>query len=585
MNNYAIAEKASFGTPEQKGNITIYPSVSPEKLRTMHGHKRKVAAYVRVSTESTQQEGSLALQKEYYESHIKNNPEYEFVGIYEDDGISATSVEKRKGFLKMIEDCKAEKINLILTKSISRFARNLGDLLRYVNVLNSLKSPVEVYFEADRLSTFGATGEVLLTVLGLCAQEESRLKSASIIWAVDNLFKQGKFYAFPILGYDKEKGRDKPLIINEKEAKTVRLCYAMTVMGYSFSEIAKTMTMLGLKSKLGNVRWTVGGVVALLSNEKNAGDLKARKTVTIDYKSHKSKKNEGEKPQYYVEGHHEPIVPPLAYEVALKIIEKRKGNNDGIPCLQAVPEGALKGFVIVNKSVRGYNLNDYMEASHSVCEEEDSSEISISADKASIFDFRTYDTVSTLLFDSHIKPFCSIKDNKISFNVACRKVLGAEKAEILFHPTKAILAIRSSAYEKNSQNMFITKPIHLSQFVPVALEAAGLKSGYRYRIFGTRRAKNDENMMLFDLLNAEILPEEKDCYILPDKHAKRYGDGYYENLAACDLHKIDFEGLWQALHESRPTGSLAGKIVELTEFCQTSLTGFGIHKKDNIIIS
>ena len=133
-------QKTTFGTPEQKGNVTIYPAVSVETLRTAHGRKIRVAAYVRVSTDSMQQESSIVLQREYFENQIKNNPEYEFVGIYEDDGVTATSVEKRKGFLKIMEDCKAGKIDLILTKSISRFARNTGDMLYYVNLLNSLNT-------------------------------------------------------------------------------------------------------------------------------------------------------------------------------------------------------------------------------------------------------------------------------------------------------------------------------------------------------------------------------------------------------------------------------------------------------------
>jgi len=180
--------KTSFGTPEQRGNVTIYPALPAEMLRATRGGKTKVAAYVRVSTDSIQQEGSLELQKNYYETHIKSNIEYEFVKIYEDDGVTATNVEKRKGFLKMINDCKAGKIDLILTKSISRFARNLGDLLHYINTLNALNPPVEIRFEADRISTFGVAGEILITVLGLVAQEESRLKSEAITWAIDRLF-------------------------------------------------------------------------------------------------------------------------------------------------------------------------------------------------------------------------------------------------------------------------------------------------------------------------------------------------------------------------------------------------------------
>jgi hypothetical protein len=341
---------------------------------------------------------------------------------------------------------------------------------------------------------------------------------------------------------------------------------------------------LGLKSKSGRVRWTANGVVALLSNEKNAGDLRARKTITRSYKTQKSKKNEGEKPQYYARGHHEGIVPPLAYDVALRIIKNRRGNVPGIPCLKAVSEGALKGFVVVSKDVRAYELSDYTEASRSVCEEDEAPEISIFADKASIFDLRAYDIVSTLSFDNRTKPACLIKDGKIVFNAACGKALGAEYAEILLHPSKAILALRmfvGKVSPKRMNEVCISKPVSLSQFVPIALESAGLKSGYRYRIHGTKRTKEGESIMLFDLQNAEIVLPKKDIYVLPDKYAKRYGNGYYENITACGLHKIDVEGLWQALSESRPTDSLVGDIIELTEFCRTSLATFKLSEKTN----
>jgi len=568
--------KPSFGTPEQKGNITIFPAVPAEMLRTGRGHKIRTAAYVRVSTDSIQQEGSLALQREYYENHIKSNPEYEFVGIYEDDGITATSVEKRKGFLKMMEDCRAGKIDHILTKSISRFARNLGDLLHYVNMLNALNSPVEVYFEVDKISTFGASGEILIMVLGLVAQEESRLKSEAITWAIDKNFKQGKFYVPPVLGYDKEKGRDNPLTINEEEAKTVRLCFALTIMGHSFDKIAKTMNNFGLKSKLGNVHWTAGGVVALLSNEKYAGDLRARKTITRSYKTQKSKKNEGEKPQYYVENHHEPIVPQLAYAIAQKIIKYRIGNVDCIPFLKTVPEGALKGFVSVNKALRYYTLDDYMMASHTAYKEQSDEEIVIFAEQTSKFDFRPFDTVSNLLFDDRTKPSCTIHNGIITFNVAFHNAFGVDKGEILFHPSKSILAVRTPAEE----TAFIIKPILLSRFVPVALESAGLKYGYRYRIYGTRRKKHNESIVFFDLNNAKIITDDKDGFLLPVKYEKCYGDSFYENRVSGGLHKIDVEGLWQASCESMPDDVLAKQIEELNEFCLNSLAEFGLNEEN-----
>ena len=583
MENNFTTDKSPFRTPIQEGNLTIYPALPAEMLRATYGRKTRTAAYVRVSTDSIQQETSLVLQKEHYENFIKNNPEYEFVNIYEDDGVSATSTGKRKGFQKMIKDCEAGKIDLILVKSISRFARNVADLLKAINDLNDLNPPVEIRFEVENISTFSPMGEMFITVLGIIAQWESQIKSEAITWAVDKLFAQGKYYVSPVLGYDKEKGRDKPLTINEEEAKTVRFCFALTILGYSFAEIAETMNKFEFKNKLGNVRWTAGGVTSLLSNEKYIGALRARKTVTPNYKTHKSKKNEGEKDQYYIAEHHEAIVPPLARNVAIRIIEKRRGNIGGIPCLKAVPDGILKGFVTVDKSVRGYTLDDYIEVSCSVYKEEENSEIIIFADKISVFDFRDYDTVSALYFDDHKKPSCSINKGKLIFNSACIKAFGAEKAEILFHPIKSIIAIRSSLKEKDFQGISITKPISLSSFIPVALESAELKSEYQYRIYGTKRTKNGESIMFFELNNAKIISKEKNGHILPNKYAERYGSGYYENFTACDLYKIDIEGLWQALTESKPTDSFVEKILELSDFCQKNLEEFDLFKEKIII--
>jgi len=565
-------EKTSFGIPEQKGNVTVYPAVSAETLRAARGHKTRAAAYVRVSTDSIQQETSLVLQKEYYENFIKNNSEYEFVEVYGDEGISGTCADKRKGFQKMLKDCKAGKIDLILVKSISRFARNVVDLLTAINNLNALNPPVEIRFEVENVSTFSQMGKMLITVLGILAEWESQVKSEAITWAIDKLFAQGKYYVSPIYGYTKEKGRNNPLVVNEDESKIVCLCFAMTIEGYSPAKILNTLKTLDVKGR----KWSTGGILSLLSNEKYAGELRARKTVTPNYITHKAKKNEGEKPQYYVTEHHEPIVSPLAYSVTQKIIKNRRCNNDGIPYLKAVPEGVLKGFVVVNKALRGYTLNDYVEASYSVYKEEgDDSEISIIANEISIFDLRTYNIVSALLFEDPMKSSCLIKDNKITFNAACRKALGAEKAEILFHPTNAILAVRSPVNEK-MEAVTLSKPIHLPAFVPVALESAGLKTGYRYCMYGTKRTKNGESVIFFDLRDNKIISKEKGGYILPDKYVERFGNGYYETLTAHNQHKIDKGELWQASQESVPADSLAEQVVELAGFCQNSLAEFDI---------
>ena len=569
-------QKTLFGTPEQKGNVTIYPAVPAEQLRIARIGKTKVAAYVRVSTDSAQQESSLDLQKEHYENHIKNNPEYEFVGIYEDDGVSATSVERRKGFLKMIEDCEAGKIDLILTKSVTRFTRNIGDLLSYVNLLNSLNPQVEVRFESEKISTIEKTGEMILASFGMLAQWESQSKSESITWAIDNRNAKGDFFIPKIYGYSKEKGRNNPLIINEEEAKVVRLCYAMVIKGKSFSTIANTLNTLGVRGRLGNTNWTAGGVIDLLSNEKYAGNVLIRKTVTPNFKTHKSKKNEGEKPQYFVEGNHEPIVPPLAYLVVQKIIKNRNRNASGIPYLKAVPKGILKGFVPVNKAIRGYMLSDYIEASRSVYEVEEDSEISIFADKISLFDLRNFNTVSTLFFEDIAKPSCLIKNGKLTFNAACNKMLGVETAELLFHPSKAFFAVRTPTNETKNQNVSITTSNSLPSFIPIALESAGLEPEYQYRIYGTKRTKNKESVMFFSLCDAKIISKEKNSFLVPKKHMDSFGNGFYENHTIYDLHKIDYENFWELSVDSKPTCSFHEHIAELDDFCQQSFAEFGL---------
>ncbi|MCL2860953.1 MAG: recombinase family protein [Firmicutes bacterium] len=594
MSNESTEKKAYFGSPEYSGRITISEVLVPSEHKVVYGRKLRVTAYIRVSTDSLEQEGSLKLQREYFEALIRANPNWEYVEIYEDDGISATSVDKRKGFLRMIEDAKAGKIDLILTKSISRFARNLGDLLHYANLLNNLSPPVEVQFETDRASTFGSSGQLMLTLLGLFAQEESRKKSEAINWAIDNMFAQGKFYVHPApLGFIKEKGRDKPLVVHEEDAKTVKLCYAMTAEGYSFEDIAGTLNMLGRRRKLGNVKWTASGVMSLLMNEKYRGDLRARKTVTRDYLSQRSIKNEiivdgvkkSYKPQYYVTEHHEPIVPHLAFDVALRIIKNRvKRNDGGLPCLKAIPNGVFKGFITINKKVKGYSLGDYVEASKMV-DEHDEEEIYITADKAGVFDLRTYETVSTLLFDEEKNRIsCTIKDSAITFNAACRHSLNSNEVEVLFHPQKALVAIRQVTDKADSIAIAarngVSKKVALSSFLPVALESAGLKEAFKYRIYGTQRVRNGENIILFDLSDAQIVPDKKGSnevsFILPSRYAQSYGKEYYSNLVSSGLHRVDVDDLWQALQESKVYDPLAGQVLELKEFCNEVMNEFGI---------
>ena len=176
---------------------------------------RRVAAYVRVSTDNDEQTSSYELQKNYYTDYIKAQPGWEFVGIYDDEGISGTSLEHRKGMQQLIEDCKAGKIDLILTKSIARFARNIVDCLSVIETLKNLDPPVGVKFEADNIYTLDSNGRMILTILASVAEEESHSKSIIMNWSIDRRFSRGLFLTPALLGYDQDE--DGSLVVNQDE--------------------------------------------------------------------------------------------------------------------------------------------------------------------------------------------------------------------------------------------------------------------------------------------------------------------------------------------------------------------------------
>ena len=208
----------------------------------------KVAAYVRVSTENDEQKSSYELQVNDFTERIKSNPHWEFAGIYSDEGISGTELTHRKGMLQMIDDAKAGKIDLILAKSIARFARNVVDCLSVIDELR--KNDVGVRFDEGGLYTLDTTGAMVLTILATVAEEESRSKSFIMNWSVERRFAKGIFLTPALLGYDKYE--DGHLIINEDEAETVKVIFYLFLNGWSHTEIAELLTKYGRKTKLGN---------------------------------------------------------------------------------------------------------------------------------------------------------------------------------------------------------------------------------------------------------------------------------------------------------------------------------------------
>ena len=313
-----------------RSELEFIPAKQKEKLFEDVGTKR-VCAYCRVSTDDANQTSSYELQKNHYEDMIKEHAGWNLVGIYADEGISGTSLLHRDEFNRMISDCQAGRIDLIVTKSVSRFARNIVDCIAKVRELANMKPQVGVFFETEHIYTLDNTSEMMLAVLSVAAQEESHTKSEIMNISIEQRFSRGIFLTPKLLGYDKDE--DGNLVINETEADTVRLCYYLFLSGFPTSEIAEVLMDLGRKTKLGNTKWTGSAVVNILRNERHCGDVLSRKTFTPNYLDHKSKKNNHDRNQYRQADHHEAIVSREIYNAAQKLLEAGKYSRKGYPLL------------------------------------------------------------------------------------------------------------------------------------------------------------------------------------------------------------------------------------------------------------
>lgn len=285
--------------------------------------KRRVAGYARVSTELEQQQNSYQSQLDYYTAYITSRPDWEFVGMYSDEGITGTSIKKRDGFNRMIEDALRGKIDLIITKSVSRFARNTVDSLSTVRKLKA--AGVEIYFEKENIYTMDQKGELMITIMSSLAQEESRSISENTTWGQRKRMADGHgclgFSRF--MGYD--RGPNGEFVINEEQAEIVRRIFNEYLGGKSTAQVAKSLTDDGIKTVTGKDKWNTSTILSMLKNEKYKGDCLMQKFYIDNYLTKKLVKNDGELQQYYVKDHHEPIVSEEVFDQVQKKLQK--GNN------------------------------------------------------------------------------------------------------------------------------------------------------------------------------------------------------------------------------------------------------------------
>ena len=280
---------------------------------------KRVCAYCRVSTERDDQLNSLENQKRYFEQYIGNNVEWEFCGLYVDEGVSGTCAEKRADFQRMIRDAENKKFDLLLTKEISRFARNTLDSIFYTRKLKALG--VGVLFMNDNINTLDNDAELRLTIMSSIAQEESRKTSERVKWGHKRCMERGVVFGKSIFGYHLKNGK---LAINEDEAKIVRLMFDLYLSGMGATLLCKELENRGIPTPSGAKRWTSASIWGILKNEKYIGVLKQKKHITLNYLSHKRKVNEGEENYIIIENNHAPIVDKEIFDRVQKETARRK---------------------------------------------------------------------------------------------------------------------------------------------------------------------------------------------------------------------------------------------------------------------
>ena len=311
----------------EERKITIIPKKQECQINVETGQaiKRKVCAYARVSTDLEDQKNSFNAQLDEYQTRISSNPNWEFVKLYSDEGITGTSMKKREGFKTMIDDAMNGKIDLILVKSISRFARNTVDCLQIIRRLRGKN--VEVFFDKENISTNDAKVDIILTFFASFAQEESKSISENVKWGVRKRMIKGqrKMPTRSLIGYYEDQEGN--IRIDEKEAKLIKRIFNEYIMGYSMTAIANSLSGEGILTKLGK-KFKPADIFRILNNEKYCGDMILQKTVVIDFLDHKAVRNDGIVDKVHIANHHEPIISKEDFMYVQAIRKYRKATYE-----------------------------------------------------------------------------------------------------------------------------------------------------------------------------------------------------------------------------------------------------------------
>lgn len=479
--------------------------------------EHRVGVYVRVSTASEEQVSSYENQKKYYTEKVTRNPKWELVDIYADEGKSGTSMKKRTEFLRMLEDAKNQKIDLILCASVSRFARNVGDFVNEIQKLQTQnpRHPVGVFFETEHLNTLNPDAGVNLQVHAMLADWESANKSRRMILSYDQRICTGQYPLSDLLGY--RHTQDGRLVIVEDEAVTVRYIFLARLSGQTNEEIADTLTEHQRPTLKGRTDWNAGMVGAILVNERRWGDLMARKTVVLNYKEQKVVKNERIRDAAFVEKHHEGIVTPEIAR-AVHMLTSSRLRHEGVPEISVIREGGLKGFVSLNPSFDGIDRDTIREVSRSAYTEEEYAKIEQESriingeehSKILHMDFSGYYVPCSAFFIGRDTPTMTISRKRIVFNRKCFERLGGcSRIEMLYHPLLQAVIIRSCGDEVGfgwvNENGMPALSFGCKAFCKAVYEELDWIVDYEFRFRGIFRERGDRKLMAFYLDEPQIV--------------------------------------------------------------------------------
>ncbi len=512
-----------------------------------------IGVYVRVSTENLGQISSYELQKKYYEDYVRSRPMWKLHLIYADEGLSGTSLKKRDAFNRMMDDCKAGLIDMIITKSVSRFSRNVLDCVGTVRMLSELKKPIGVFFESEALFSLEEESQITLTLKSSIAQEESHIRSRSMETSLRMRLDGGLPLTPKLLGYSHDVEGN--LIINHDEAPTVKLIFYMYLYGYSTAEIAEKLTQRGLRTYLGNTEWSSSSIYQVLRNERHCGDVLTRKTYTQSFLTHRTLKNRGNKPQSIYRAHHEAIISREDFIAVQHLLNNAKYKNKSIlPELRVIDSGILKGYVTINPRWAGFTAENYYAAADAI--DSDVEQMSFNV-LAGDFDLRGFEITRCEMFDTKERTYVTLQERTVKFNTVCVRKFGANnRLELLINPKNRTLAVRIAA-EDNRHSVLCSKPVDgiyyprdiaATAFIKTLYRLFGWNDEFKYRMAGTLFQRDNEFVYVFSADNAEafftaetylgdnISFEEmkplstlgKKMRAVPSDWVSSFGSGYYE---------------------------------------------------------